>query len=158
MFEEVFERKHTLTLDLSTAKVINGHIVTNGDVKSLYNLWLKHAQRNIYEMNDHGKKDTIRNIKLIERTFNKTSEEFKEMFEKVFEKKRLLSLDLSAAKLVCGHIVTNGDVMSLYNLWLKHAQRNIYEMNDHSKREGGKRVYFKNSEDLNEKEIGRAHV
>jgi hypothetical protein len=74
------------------------------------------------------------------------------MFEKVFEKKRLLSLDLSAAKLVCGHIVTNGDVMSLYNLWLKHAQRNIYEMNDHSKREGGKRVYFKNSEDLNEKE------
>lgn len=66
MFEEVFERKHTLTLDLSTAKVINGHIVTNGDVKSLYNLWLKHAQRNIYEMNDHGKKETIRNIKLIE--------------------------------------------------------------------------------------------
>lgn len=66
MFEEVFERKHTLTLDLSTAKVINGHIVTNGDVKSLYNLWLKHAQRNIYEMNDHGKKDTIRNIKLVE--------------------------------------------------------------------------------------------
>jgi hypothetical protein len=66
MFEKVFERKHTLTLDLSTAKVINGHIVTNGDVISLYNLWLKHAQRNIYEMNDHGKKETIRNIKLIE--------------------------------------------------------------------------------------------
>ncbi len=66
MFKDVFEIKHTLTLDLSTAKVINGHIVTNGDVISLYNLWLKHAQRNIYEMNDHGKKETIRNIKLIE--------------------------------------------------------------------------------------------
>lgn len=86
------------------------------------------------------------------RTFGKTSQEYKAMFEKVFEKKRLLSLDLSAAKLVCGHIVTNGDVMSLYNLWLKHAQRNIYDMNDHSKREGGKRVYFKNSEDLNSEE------
>lgn len=86
------------------------------------------------------------------RTFGKTSQEYKAMFEEVFEKKRLLSLDLSAAKLVCGHIVTNGDVKSLYNLWLKHAQRNIYDMNDHSKREGGKRVYFKNSEDLNSDE------
>ncbi len=63
------------------------------------------------------------------RTFGKTHEDYEAMFEKVFEKKRLLSLDLSAAKLVCGHIVTNGDVKALYNLWLKHAQRNIYDMN-----------------------------
>lgn len=113
-----------------------------------------------YKEKDYNGKDReiIRNVSyflkedLYCRTFGKTSQEYKAMFEKVFEKKRLLSLDLSAAKLVCGHIVTNGDVISLYNLWLKHAQRNIYDMNDHSKREGVKRVYFKNSEDLNSEE------
>ncbi len=86
------------------------------------------------------------------RTFGKTHEDYEAMFEKVFEKKRLLSLDLSAAKLVCGHIVTNGDVKALYNLWLKHAQRNIYDMNSHSKKEGADKVTLRHSEELNSEE------
>lgn len=113
-----------------------------------------------YKEKDYNGKDReiIKNVSyflkedLYCRTFGKTSQEYKAMFEKVFEKKRLLSLDLSAAKLVCGHIVTNGDVKSLYNLWLKHAQRNIYDMNDHSKREGAKKVEFKHSEELDSEE------
>lgn len=113
-----------------------------------------------YKEKDYNGKDReiIKNVSyflkedLYCRTFGKTSQEYKAMFEKVFEKKRLLSLDLSAAKLVCGHIVTNGDVKALYNLWLKHAQRNIYDMNDHSKREGAKKVEFKHSEELDSEE------
>ncbi len=86
------------------------------------------------------------------RTFNKTHEDYEEMKEKVFEKKCLLSLDLSAAKLVCGHIVTNGDVKALYNLWLKHAQRNVYDMNSHSKKDIKRPIDVKISEDLNDNE------
>lgn len=85
------------------------------------------------------------------RTFGKNVEEYKAMFDKVFEQRRLLTLDLSTAKMICGRIVTNGDVISLYNLWLRHAQRNIYDMNEHIE-DGGAKVYLKKSEDLNDNE------
>lgn len=85
------------------------------------------------------------------RTFGKNGEEYKAMFDKVFEQRRLLTLDLSTAKVICGRIVTNGDVISLYNLWLRHAQRNIYDMNEHIEG-GGAKVYLKKSEDLNDNE------
>lgn len=85
------------------------------------------------------------------RTFGKNGEEYKTMFDKVFEQRRLLTLDLSTAKVICGRIVTNGDVISLYNLWLRHAQRNIYDMNEHIE-DGGAKVYLKKSEVLNDNE------
>ena len=85
------------------------------------------------------------------RTFGKNGEEYKAMFDKVFEQRRLLTLDLSTAKVICGRIVTNGDVISLYNLWMRHAQRNIYDMNEHIEG-GGAKVYLKKSEELNDNE------
>lgn len=85
------------------------------------------------------------------RTFGKNGEEYKTMFDKVFEQRRLLTLDLSTAKVICGRIVTNGDVISLYNLWMRHAQRNIYDMNEHIEG-GGAKVYLKKSEELNDNE------
>ena len=115
MFEKVFERKHTLTLDLSTAKVINGHIVTNGDVISLYNLWLKHAQRNIYEMNDHGKKETIRNIKLIES-------------EKLYETEKRYMVDSLNRKNKKYNDLSEEDKIKyidwLYKFWAKEEEEN----------------------------------
>lgn len=83
------------------------------------------------------------------RTFGKSATEYEEMFERIFEKRHTLSLDLSTAKVICGHIVTNGDVTSLFNLWLRHAQRNVYEMNDHAHKEGVKNIVLKKSDDLN---------
>lgn len=64
MFKHIFEEKYLLTLDLTTAKVINGQIISNGDIPSLFNLWMRHAQRNIYEMNDHVAKKTAKHILL----------------------------------------------------------------------------------------------
>ncbi len=86
------------------------------------------------------------------RTFGKTREEYNAMFSNVFEEKYLLSLDLSTAKVISGHIVTNGDVVSLFNLWMRHAQRNIFELNEHSDKEGGKRICLKKSTELNDAE------
>ncbi|MBO5704032.1 MAG: hypothetical protein J6R91_05655 [Bacteroidaceae bacterium] len=83
------------------------------------------------------------------RTFGKSATEYEEMFERIFEKRHTLSLDLSTAKVICGHIVTNGDVTSLFNLWLRHAQRNVYEMNDHAHKEGVKNIALKKSDNLN---------
>lgn len=80
---------------------------------------------------------------LYKRTFNKCEEDYYRMFEQVFEKKHLISLDLSTAKVICGHIITNGDVPALFNLWMRHAERNIYEMNDHIKKETAKKVFLK---------------
>lgn len=48
-FTELFEKKHTAALDLATAKVINGNIVTNGDITTLLNLTILNAQRAIYQ-------------------------------------------------------------------------------------------------------------
>ena len=81
-------------------------------------------------------------------TFEKTAEEYQAMFSEVFEEKYLLSLDLSTAKVICGHIVTNGDIPSLFNLWMRHAQRNIFEMNEHAKRKGAKKIVLRRSEEL----------
>lgn len=90
------------------------------------------------------------NKELYCRTFNKTESEYEKMFENVFEEKHLLTLDLSTAKVINGHIVTNGDVVSLFNLWMRHAQRNIYELNDHADKETSKELILKKSEDLNQ--------
>lgn len=86
------------------------------------------------------------------RTFGKTPSEYAEMFAQVFEEKHLLSLDLSTAKVISGHIVTNGDVVSLFNLWMRHAQRNVFEMNEHSDKEGAKRIVLKKSSELDGRE------
>lgn len=88
------------------------------------------------------------NKELYCRTFNKTESEYEKMFENVFEEKHLLTLDLSTAKVINGHIVTNGDVVSLFNLWMRHAQRSIYELNDHADKETSKELILKRSEDL----------
>lgn len=92
------------------------------------------------------------NEELYCRTFGKTAEEYQTMFSEVFEEKYLLSLDLSTAKVICGHIVTNGDIPSLFNLWMRHAQRNIFEMNEHAKRKGAKNIVLKRSEELSTEE------
>lgn len=86
------------------------------------------------------------------RTFGKTKEEYEKMFAKVFEEKYLLTLDLTTAKVIDGKIIENGDVSSLFNLWMRHAQRNIYEMNDHAKKETSKRIILKKSDELNDEE------
>lgn len=92
------------------------------------------------------------NKELYCRTFKKTVAEYDMMFAEVFEEKQLLTLDLTTAKVISGHIVTNGDVVSLFNLWMRHAQRNIYEMNDHANKETAKNIILKRSETLNETE------
>ena len=86
------------------------------------------------------------------RTFGKTKEEYKKMFANVFEEKYLLTLDLTTAKVIDGKIIENGDVSSLFNLWMRHAERNIYEMNDHAKKETAKTIILKKSDELNDAE------
>jgi len=77
------------------------------------------------------------------RTFGKSEEEYEKMFAEVFEEKRLLTLDLTTAKVICGHIVTNGDVPALYGLWLRHAQRTVFAMNDHGKGKTAQKIFLK---------------
>ena len=86
------------------------------------------------------------------RTFGKTHEEYETMFANVFEEKYLLTLDLTTAKVIDGKIIENGDVISLFNLWMRHAERNIYEMNDHAKKETAKTIILKKSDELNDEE------
>lgn len=86
------------------------------------------------------------------RTFGRSHEEYKTMFENLFERRNLLTLDLSTAKVISGHIVTNGDVVSLFNLWKRHAQRNIYAMMEHQLAEGSVEIELKRSEELSEAE------
>lgn len=88
------------------------------------------------------------NKSLYMRTFIKTEQEYERMFAEQFEKKHLLSLDLSAAKVICGHIVTNGDTRALFNLWMRHAERLIYFANDHIKEETAKKVLIKTIQEL----------
>ncbi|PKP47251.1 MAG: hypothetical protein CVT95_05895 [Bacteroidetes bacterium HGW-Bacteroidetes-12] len=87
------------------------------------------------------------------RTFNKSETAYQKMFTEQFEKKKLLTLDLTTAKVICGHIVTNGDVPALFNLWLKHAQRNIFEMNDHIQKETAKKIVLKNQLDTDNEKL-----
>ena len=92
------------------------------------------------------------NKELYCRTFNKTASDYEKMFAEVFEEKQLLTLDLTTSKVINGHIVTNGDVVSLFNLWMRHAQRGIYEMNDHAIKETANNIVLKRSETLNDAE------
>jgi hypothetical protein len=95
MFTNLLEKKHTLTLDLTTAKVIDGYIITNGDVSALFNLWMRHAQRNIYEMNDHIKEKTAKKIFLKEKL---NDIEMRIFAEKISDKKELNKLTDSEAE------------------------------------------------------------
>lgn len=86
------------------------------------------------------------------RTFGKSHQEYEAMFETLFERRNLLTLDLSTAKVISGHIVTNGDVVSLFNLWKRHAQRNIYAMMEHQLAEGSVEIELKRSYELSDNE------
>ena len=86
------------------------------------------------------------------RTFGKSHQEYESMFETLFERRNLLTLDLSTAKVISGHIVTNGDVVSLFNLWKRHAQRNIYAMMEHQLAEGSVEIELKRSYELSDNE------
>lgn len=86
------------------------------------------------------------------RTFGKSHQEYEAMFETLFERRNLLTLDLSTAKVISGHIVTNGDVVSLFNLWKRHAQRNIYAMMEHQFAEGSVEIELKRSYELSDNE------
>lgn len=86
------------------------------------------------------------------RTFGKTHEEYVAMFEAQFEKRRLLTLDLTTAKVINGHIVENGDVATYFSLCMRSAQRSIYEMNDKAKEETARKIMLKRSETLDAKE------
>lgn len=46
---ELFKEKNVSAIDLTTAKVINGKIISNGDIITLLNLKILHAQRKIYQ-------------------------------------------------------------------------------------------------------------
>jgi hypothetical protein len=48
-FNELFKEKHVSAIDLTTAKVINGKIILNGDMITFLNLRILHAKRKIYE-------------------------------------------------------------------------------------------------------------
>src|SRR5208282_5143981 len=48
-FNDLFKEKHVSAIDLTTAKVINGKIISNGDIITLLNLKILHAQRKIYQ-------------------------------------------------------------------------------------------------------------
>jgi hypothetical protein len=48
-YNELFKEKHVSAIDLTTAKVINGKIILNGDMITFLNLRILHAQRKIYE-------------------------------------------------------------------------------------------------------------
>lgn len=48
-FQELFQEKQVSALDLTMAKVINGKIITNGDLAAFLNLKILHAQRKIYQ-------------------------------------------------------------------------------------------------------------
>jgi|GEM_PF-1746965 len=94
------------------------------------------------------------------RTFKKTEQEYEKMFAEQFEAKKRLSLDLSAAKVICGHIVTNGGVSEHFGLWLKHAQRTIFWMNDHTEKKTAKNIKLKDSSELtyDEREKFAEHI
>lgn len=49
IFDQLFEERHVSAIDLTTAKVINKKIITNGDIITFLNLKILHAQRKIYK-------------------------------------------------------------------------------------------------------------
>jgi hypothetical protein len=48
-FDELFDKKNVCAIDLTTAKVINGKIIINGDIISYLNLKVLNAKRKIYQ-------------------------------------------------------------------------------------------------------------
>lgn len=86
------------------------------------------------------------------RTFDKTEAEYQAMFSKLFKEETLLTLDLTTAKVIGGYIITNGDVPTYFNLWIRHAQRLIWEMNDHADKKTAKKIVIKNNAELTENE------
>jgi hypothetical protein len=92
------------------------------------------------------------NKELYRRTFSKTEIQYNEIFKRLFNENYLLTLDLTTAKVINGQIVTNGDVSTHYQIRLKNAQRWIYDMNDHIKKETAKKITLKNNSELNEVE------
>lgn len=88
------------------------------------------------------------NKDLYMRTFGKEESDYSRMFAEQFEEKTLLSLDLTTAKVINGRIVTNGDIPTFFNLWMRHAQRNVWDMNDHSKDKTAKKIILKNNAEL----------
>lgn len=86
------------------------------------------------------------------RTFGKTEVEFQEMFARLFKEETLLTLDLTTAKVIGGYIITNGDVPTFYNLCIRHAQRLIWEMNDHADKKTAKKIVIKTNAELTENE------
>ena len=54
-FNDIFKKETTSSIDLTTAKVINGKIITNGDVMTYLNLKKAIAKRRLYELYHSGR-------------------------------------------------------------------------------------------------------
>jgi hypothetical protein len=93
------------------------------------------------------------NREFFKKTFNATDLEYDEMKNKYFKEDHLLTIDLTMAKIINGNIVINGDIGSFLSLKLKDAQKIIYELNDHIKKETDKKIIIKYGSELTEKEI-----
>lgn len=60
--EKLFERYKSSTIDLTTAKLIKGKIVANGDVKTYLKLKLLSAKRRLYEYYSTANIDNLNNV------------------------------------------------------------------------------------------------
>jgi hypothetical protein len=87
------------------------------------------------------------------RTFKKSEEEYKKMFAEVFKERCILTLDLTTAKVIHGYIVTNGDVPAFFGLWMRHAQRTIFEMNPHGKHKTAQKTKIKSKLDTDKEKL-----
>jgi predicted RNA-binding Zn-ribbon protein involved in translation (DUF1610 family) len=65
------------------------------------------------------------NKKLYDKTFR--DDKFQEIFDTLFEKKTVSSIDLTIAKVVSDKIITNGDIITFLNLKILNAKRKIYQ-------------------------------
>ncbi len=79
--EDIFEKRETASLDLTTAKLIKGYIIENGDVNSYLNLKMLSAKRRIWEKHSISKIPEDISISLDQETgyfrFDTEIEEFK---------------------------------------------------------------------------------
>jgi transcription elongation factor Elf1 len=65
------------------------------------------------------------NEELYEKTFR--DGRFKETYSELFKEKQVSSIDLTTAKVIKGKIISNGDIITFFNLKILHAQRKIYQ-------------------------------
>jgi predicted RNA-binding Zn-ribbon protein involved in translation (DUF1610 family) len=65
------------------------------------------------------------NKDLYDRKFR--DDKFQETFNTLFEKRTVSSIDLTTAKVINGKIVTNGDIITFFNLKILNAKRKIYQ-------------------------------